>query len=253
MARRCCAFILWDSPNGASVPQISPIDLFAFGWFLAWWIGYTLYSDRAARKGTNLVAAMARQRAQWMRQMVGGENRMVDVAIVRNLIRTSSFFASTSMIILAGLVAALGASEKAIRIVATVPMVSTPSRLEWELHLIALILIFIYAFFKFTWSIRQLSYCTIQIGAMLPSTRADEECFRRSDCIARIATLAASHYNRGLRAYYFAAVLAASFIHPVVLIIAATWLVLVLYRREFHSNTVAILRASELAPGGADG
>ncbi len=169
--------------------QISPIELFAFGWFLVWWVGYTAYSDRAARKGTNLVGAMARQREQWMRQMVGRDNRMVDVAIVRNLIRTSSFFASTSMLILAGLIAALGASEKAVRIVATVPLVSELSSLQWEMHLLALILIFIYAFFKFTWSIRQLSYCSIQIGAMVPSAKADPDCFRRSDCIARIATL----------------------------------------------------------------
>lgn len=233
--------------------QISPIDLIAFGWFLAWWIGYSVYSDRAAKKGTNLVAAMARQREQWMRQMVGRDNRMVDVAIVRNLIRTSSFFASTSMLILAGLVAALGASDKAVRIVATVPLVSQLSQQQWEMHLIVLILIFIYAFFKFTWSIRQLSYCSIQIGAMVPAAKADPDCLRRSDCIARIATLAAGHYNRGLRAYYFAAALAASFIHPIVLIVASTWLVLVLYRREFHSNTLAILRDSELASGGVDG
>ena len=85
------------------MPQIEMIDLFAFAWFLLCWIGYTLYSDRAAAKGNNLVGAMARQRELWMRQMVGRDNRMVDVQIVRAINRNSTFFASTSMLILAGL------------------------------------------------------------------------------------------------------------------------------------------------------
>lgn len=229
--------------------QISPIDLFAFAWFMLCWIGYTVYSDRGAEKGgNNLVGVMARQREQWMRQMVGRDNRMADVAIVRLLIRTSTFFASTSMLILAGLLTVLGATEKTVHLVANVPLVSELTSFQWELRLLLLTLIFVYTFFKFSWSIRQLTYCAIQIGAMAPMAKADEDCFRRSACIANIATLAARHSNRGLRGYYFAAALAASFIHPVALIVAASWVVLVLYRREFRSNTVAILRDSEAMP-----
>jgi len=238
------------------VPEIDHIDLFAFVWFLACWIGYTLYSDYGAAKGNNLVGAMARQREQWMRQMLGRENRMVDLQIVRNLSRIAAFFASTSMLILAGLVTVMGATDKAVRIVATVPLISELTLLQWEMRLIGMILIFVYAFFKFSWAIRQLSYVAIQIGAMVPSSVLDEDCYRRSDCIARIVTLAAKHSNRGLRGYYFATALAASFIHPVALIVAATWVVIVLYRREFRSHTLAILRASEApakSAGAADG
>jgi uncharacterized membrane protein len=207
------------------VPEIDHLDLFAFAWFALCWVGYTLYSDRGAEKGDNLVGAMAHQRVQWMHQMLGRDNRMVDIQIVRNLSRIAAFFASTAMLILAGLVTVLGSTDKAVRIVATVPFVS--------------------AFFKFSWSIRQLSYCSIQIGAMVPSTKVDDDCFRRADCIAEIMTLAAKHSNRGLRAYYFATALSASFIHPLALFVAATWVVIVLYRREFRSQTVAKLRASE--------
>jgi uncharacterized membrane protein len=232
-------------PAGVSVPQIAYIDLFSFAWFLACWIGYTLYSDRTAEKGKGLVGAMERQRIHWMHQMVGRDNRMVDLQIVRSLSRTSSFFASTSMLILAGLVTVLGATDRTVSAVAEVPLVSRLTQLEWELRLIALTMVFVYTFFKFTWSIRQLSYCAIQVGAMVPANAATEDCIRRSTCIARIATLAARHFNRGLRGYYFAAVLATSFIHPAALIVATTWLILVLYRREYHSNTLALITASE--------
>ena len=57
-------------PAGVSVPQAAQIELFAFAWFISCWIGYTLYSDRAAGKARGLVGAMERQREHWMRQMV---------------------------------------------------------------------------------------------------------------------------------------------------------------------------------------
>jgi len=231
------------------VHQIDYIDLFAFAWFLACWIGYTLYSDYGAAKGNNLVGAMARQRRQWMRMMLGRDNRVVDLQIVRNLNRIATYFASTSMLILAGLVTVLGSTDKAVRIVATVPLVSELTLLQWELRLLAMVLIFVYAFFKFSWTIRQLSYVAIQIGAMPPANAVTEDCYRRADSIADIATLAAKHSNRGLRGYYFASALSTSFIHPAALIIASTWVVLVLYRREFRSQTHENLRASE-APAG---
>ena len=227
------------------MPQAVQIELLAFAWFIACWIGYTLYSDRTAGKGKGLVGAMERQREHWMRQMVARDNRMVDVAIVRNLTRTSSFFASTSMLILAGLVTVLGAMEKTVGAVSGLPLISQLTPLQWEVRLIALTMIFVYTFFKFTWSIRQLTYCSIQVGAMMPAGKADEDCIRRSASIARIATLAARHFNRGLRGFYFAAALAASFIHPAALIVATTLLVLVLYRREYHSNTLALISQSE--------
>lgn len=230
------------------MPQISHIELFAFAWFFASWMGYTLYSDRTAEKGKGLVGAMARQREHWMRQMVLRDNRMVDLTIVRTLTRTSSFFASTSMLVLAGLVTVLGATDKTVSAVSGVPFISRLTPLEWEVRLIVLTVIFVYTFFKFTWSIRQLTYSAIQMGAMAPASAASEDCFRRSECIARIATLAARHFNRGLRGYYFAAVFATSFIHPAALIVATTWLLLVLYRREYHSNTLALVAASEGAP-----
>lgn len=231
--------------------EIDLLDLSGFAWFLLCWIGYTIFSDRGAAKGANLVGAMARQRESWMRQMLARDNRMVDIQIIRNLNRTSAFFASTSILILAGLVTVLGSTDRAIQIVADVPLVSELTLLQWEVRLLGLILIFVYAFFKYAWSVRLLGYASIQVGAMVPSSAVDEDCERRCLCIANIVTLAGKHSNRGLRGYYFAAALAASFIHPIALMIATTWLVLVLYRREFHSRTLHTLRASE--SGGSTG
>lgn len=229
---------------GDDVSHFSNLDLIAIGYFLALWIGYTHYADHRGAKNANLIGTMAAHRDAWMRQMLGRDNRMVDLQIIRNLTRTGVFFASTSILILAGLVTVMGAADKAIGLFEDLPLVSRLGPLEVELRLAAMCLIFIYAFFKFAWSIRQLSYCTIQIGAMDPSSALKDECDERCLYISQLATLAAKHSNRGLRSYYFAMALLAWFLHPYALIAATTFVVLVMYRREFRSRTLQILRDS---------
>lgn len=226
--------------------NISQLDIAAIAWLFLCWAGYNFYTDRIGRERGNLIGAMARQRGEWMRMMLGRENRMLDLQIIRNYTRTSTFFASTSMIVLAGLITVMGATDKAVRLVANLPFVSELSAIEWELRLLLLVLVFVYAFFKFVWSTRQISYCAVLVGAMAPSTQVDDECRDAAQDIANLATLAAIHFNRGVRAYYFATAMLAWFVHPVALMIAVTWVVIVLYRREFRSRTLSLLRDSRL-------
>lgn len=231
---------------GVIVPQatffdLSTLDLVALACFIACWIGYTVFSDQMGERYGNLSATMARQREMWMTQMVGRDNRMVDLQVIRNLTRTGIFFASTSLLILAGLVTVLGATDQAIMLLVNIPYVARLTPFEWELRILLLIVMIIYSFFKFAWSVRQLSYCAIQVGGVEPATKATEETFARAKCIARLATLAAHHFNRGQRTYYFAMALLAWFVHPIALIVTSIWVVLVLYRREFHSRTLRIL------------
>ncbi len=229
---------------GDDVSYFSTLDLIAIGYFLAVWIGYTYFADEIGPKKANLIGTMAAHRDAWMLQMLARDNRMVDLQIMRNLTRTGVFFASTSILILAGLVAIMGATEKAVSLFENLPLVSRLGPLEVEIRLAAMCLIFIYAFFKFAWSIRQLSYCTIQIGAMDPSSALTDDCNERCRYISQLATLAAKHSNRGLRSYYFAMALLAWFLHSFALIAAASLVVLVMYRREFRSKTLQILRES---------
>ena len=56
-------------------------------------------------------------------------------------------------------------------------------------------------------------------------------------------SIAGEHANRGLRAYYCAIAALAWFFHPVLLIIATTWVVLILARRDLL--TLAFLLAGD--------
>ena len=97
--------------------EISTADILSLTWFAIVWVGYTWYADRGPWPKHSLRAVMHTHREEWMRQMALRDNRVADVNILRNLLQGVSFFASTTLLILAGLLAILGASDRGIEIV----------------------------------------------------------------------------------------------------------------------------------------
>ena len=225
--------------------QITPLDSIAFIWFSLWWLGYTLYAKRAMKSKSCLAHELDRYRLEWMTRLLKRDMRIADATIIAHLERNGAFFASSTLLILAALFAMLGATEQAISIVSEIPYAVTDSRQEWELKILLLICIFIYSFFTFTWSMRQYNFCAIMIGgAPMPDDEGvDQESRQRfASQAARLIDLAANQFNYGLRAYYFGLAVLGWFIHPVLFMIAVVLVVLVLFRREFHSKTLHALR-----------
>lgn len=222
------------------MPQIPLPDVLALLWFVVLWIGYTQYADRWARRSRSLRAVMHGHRYEWMQRMLARDNRMVDAGVVGNLQQSVSFFASTTLLILAGLMTLLGASEKAIVLIREIPFAGKPTLALWELKLLVLIVIFVHAFFKFTWGLRQFNYTSILIGAAPPPegvTGADAYARR----VAEVSTRASKDFNQGLRAYYLSLAALAWFINPWAFMAATTLVIGVLYWREYHSAALATL------------
>lgn len=229
------------SLEGDILANFSPYDYLAIAAFFILWTGYSRYSENLSAGRTNLVSVMADRRQAWMAQMLSRDNRIVDIQILRSLGGSASFFASTSILVLAGLIAVLGATDKAIELLRDFPFSISVSRELWEVKVLTLIVVFIYAFFKFGWAMRQLNYCSIMVGSVGSNedvTDADRERARNA---ANVATIASTHTNRGIRAYYFGLALLAWHIHPLALIASTLTVVLVLYRREFHSRTLRLI------------
>ncbi|BBK43255.1 hypothetical protein STVA_32750 [Allostella vacuolata] len=158
--------------------------------------------------------------------------------------RSVTFFTSTTIFILGGLLAVLGAADRARDILQGVPFTAETSKIFWEMKILVLLVAFTYAFFKLTWSIRQFNYCCILLGAAPPPDGDAAELASCAARAARLANLAGDNFNSGLRAYYFALAALCWFVHPAMFILATIWVVLVLYRREFRSRThAALLRA----------
>jgi uncharacterized membrane protein len=207
--------------------------------FLACWAGYALVVDSPRFTGQSLMQRVDEYRRVWMRQMLVRENRMVDVQIVQVLVQNVSFFASSAILIVGGFVAVLGASEQARAIAAEIPFAERSSPLVWDLKILLLIVVFVYAFFKFTWSLRQFNYVAILIGAAPyndePATLA------LADTMATVAGRASDHFNRAMRAYYFGLAALSWFIQSWLFALCSVLVVIIIYRREHRSAVLAVL------------
>ena len=222
--------------------DIPTADIVSLMWFVAIWVGYTWYADRGSWRKRSLRAVMHTHRMEWMRQMVLRDNRVADVNILRNLLQGVAFFASTTLLILVGLLTVLGSTDRAIEIVRALPLAAKTTHVQWELKLLVLGVIFVHAFFKFTWALRQFNYCSVLIGAAPKSS--DNDYARRA---AEVSTNASKDFNQGLRAYYFSLAALGWFVHPWVFMAATTLVLVVLYLREHYSTTIKML-----LPGGID-
>lgn len=228
------------------MPKIPLIDWFVLAWFVSCWAGYTYFAQRKSGKTASLVVAMRIYRREWFKHMLGHENRIGDIAALNSLLTGATFFASTSLLILGGLVAMLGTTERVIEVVADLPFARRDSEFVWLIKIILLIVIFVYAFFKFTWSIRQFNFCAVLIGAA-PHTDRPEEQEDFVGTITSVASFAAENFNQGLRAFYFALAALTWFLHPWLFVTVSALVVYILHEREFHSETLhALTRPSSI-------
>ena len=216
----------------------------ALGWFLACWIGYSYYAEWRGRDTACLASVLHLYRQDWMRRLLLRENRIADASVIGNLERNASFFASSTLIILAGILTVLGASERAVSLLADIPMVQQASQGMSEIKLLCLAMVFVYAFFTFSWCMRQYNFAAVLVGsAPMIGERHVSEQERKAFAAraARVISMAANQFNFGLRSYYFGMTMLAWFVSPWLFMLLSTGVVLVLYRREFHSDVLDVM------------
>ena len=228
------------------MPKFALIDCFVLVWFLLCWVGYTYFAQRKSDEVPSLVVSMLIYRREWFKHMLGRDNRIGDIAALNSLLNGATFFASTTLLILGGLCAMLGTTSRVIDIADDLPFALHESGLVWLIKIVLLIAVFVNAFFKFTWSIRQYNFCAVLVGAAPHTDRPDEhEDF--VDAITSVASFAAENFNHGLRAFYFALAALTWFLHPWMFAAASALVVYLLYWREFHSKALyALTRPSTI-------
>jgi len=217
------------------------MDVVALVLLVAAWAAYQWYADYGRPARPRLGREMDRFVRGWIERMVERDNRMVDVNVLRNLMRSSQFFASTTMLILGALVALMGYAERASSVVAELPFGQQVSIRLWELKILVLLLIFVYAFFKFSWSLRPFGFSSILVGAARKPPGNASEYAADIDRIAVILIFANRNFNQGLRAYYFGVAALSWFLHPALMIAVTLGVLYVLHQREFRSRTLEIL------------
>ncbi len=231
----------------AELLRLLPLaDWAGLAFFFAAWAGYAVFAKRRSRTQPSFLGSSNHFRRQWMLQTTYREVRVLDGVVVQQLSSTASFFASTTILIIGALVAVLGATEQASDLVREIPFAARTSLLVFDFKVVVLAAIFVYAFFRFTWCIRQYSVGVLMVAAAPEAASITDEAKRQAfaDRAGRVMGLAAESFNDGLRAYYMSFAAASWFISPWAMLAATAAVTGVLYRREFRSEVLQAMGSS---------
>jgi uncharacterized membrane protein len=218
-------------------PDLTALDAAALLLFAAIWLAYNTLFDGRLLRPNSINAKMVAVREAWMTRLLRRDNRIVDATLIGHSIRSATFFASTTILVIAGLVGVIGSAERVHGAVTNLSvLLRAGSQALFEFKIFMLISIFVYAFFKFTWAIRQFNYFSAIIGSA-PDAGVDPV----DDDLARRMALILSHavwqLNAGIRAYYFGLAALGWFVHPLFFMIMTVLMTSVLVRRQLASPT----------------
>jgi uncharacterized membrane protein len=210
------------------------LDLLALGWFLLAWAIHAFVVERSEWRLRSLNYRMDEARRDWMQEMVQRDVRIVDTQIMASLHQGTAFFASTSLFAIGGALALLRSTDEVMDIFRALPFAAQTTRTIFEIKVVGLLVIFVYAFFKFAWSYRLFNYVAIQLGATPPAKQAKTKAARdHVQRVARLITVAGRHFNRGQRAIFFALGYLGWFVNGYVFAAATAAVLFVILMRQF--------------------
>lgn len=222
------------------------LNIIALISFITCWVGYTEFARKKA-KTTNCIARCLHQhRIHWMYEVLMRDIKVGDAALLANLERNIAFFASSTLLVLAGVLTLFAQVEKLEEVIASIPYAAFPNHTVIQLKLGLLAFIFVMAFFQFTWSMRQYGFLNVMIGAAPFDEKGERETLKEyAKQMAVVQDQAAHSYNYGLRSYYFSMAAICWFFHPLLFILASMFVVYTLYIREFRSKAVRAITAGQ--------
>lgn len=221
------------------------LDAIAFAVFVAAWIAYHHLMEGKWAERRSLNRRMDDFRLEWMQRMVARDNRIVDAQIVAALQNGTAFFASTSLLAIGAALAILQSTDAVMKLFADLPFV-TPHRTSWELKTLGITLIFANAFFKFGWAYRLFNYTTILLGSTPPPSEASTaQAQAHVRKVARMATIAGRHFNRGQRSFFFAIGYLGWYINAWAFMLATVAIFAVMTNRQFGRDSHWVLDEPE--------
>lgn len=221
--------------------DFSFLDGLALFWLLFIWWGYHNILNFFGQNLKTLNNQLHDIRTAWMLNLMSRPNQIVDASLIGHVLRSTSFFANTTILVLAAVIGIYGAADKAYETITQIPFAVATSQRLFSIKLMLVIVMFAYAFFRFTWSIRQYTYAISFMGAA--PLNCDNEEYRQLTAIniSDMLTQAMQSFNAGLRCYYYALATVTWFTGPIEFILCVTCVFCVLVRRQFKSQTRQII------------
>lgn len=229
-----------------ALPYLSLLDWAALSVFLLCWTGYDWVSERSHWGGAGLVRTSQRYRLEWAYRLLERDVRVTDSTLISNLANSIGFYANTTIYIIAGLVAAMGAADKLVSVASELPFASQTNRELLEIKLLLVLACLVFAYFKFTWALRQFNLLSILVGAAPHGSSLHPEIRSYAQRLAGINNLAGDDFNRGIRAYYFGLAASGWLLSPVVLGALSVLILIILYRRDYCSEALKLLREDDV-------
>lgn len=215
------------------------LDLVALLLLFGSWAFIGLLIDNAPKRWPSVSVLMAQYRREWMLEMITRDPRIFDAHILGTLRQGTSFLASATLIAIGGSLALLGDLDQVIGIAGDLTPGQEPI-VVWEVKILVILLFLANAFLKFVWSNRLFGYCAVLMAAV-PNDASDPRALIRARKAGEINITAARGFNRGLRSLYFALATTAWILGSEALLLATVVTVLLLLRREFASQSRAVL------------
>ncbi|MEM9966836.1 MAG: DUF599 domain-containing protein [Pseudomonadota bacterium] len=217
----------------------SALDGIAVLLLISFWLLIGWRIEHPAEHRPSVSKIMARYRQAWMQQMITRQPRIFDAQTIATLRQGTAFFASTAVIAIGGALALLGNAEGLITVTAQLTRQDQSSFMV-ELKLLLIVFFLTNAFLKFVWANRLFGYCSVVMAAV-PNDPQDPDASSMARQAADLNVTAARSFNRGLRSVYFGLASVSWLGGPVLLITASTLTVVVIWRREFASQSRQIL------------
>ncbi|GGL75658.1 DUF599 domain-containing protein [Wenxinia marina] len=211
---------------------LGPYDLAALALLLVAHLATGWRIEHPGGRRPSVTVMMADHRRAWMKVFLTRDVRIFDSQILGTLRQGTSFFASTTLLSVGGVLALIGNPSP---LTGAEGLLGHAPELLWQVRLLPVALLLAHAFLRFVWAHRLFGYCAVLMAAV-PEDRADPTGPRLARIAGEINVRAAWNFNRGLRSMYFALGAMAWLFGAAALAVAVVTVVWVLWSREFRSE-----------------
>ncbi|SMY06195.1 hypothetical protein LOM8899_00317 [Flavimaricola marinus] len=224
-------------------PILTLLDVVALALLVICWLGIGLLIEHPGGRRPSVTILMAEYRREWMRELLTRDVRIFDSQILASLRQGTSFFASTCLLAVGGVLALIGNTDPLEDVAEGLTHTDSPVLL-WQIKLMLVALFLTHAFLKFVWANRIFGYCSVMMAAV-PLDPKNPKAATRASMAGELNIRAAWNFNRGLRSMYFALGSLAWLLGAVPLMVATGAVVWLLWSREFASSARKIVLTDE--------
>lgn len=220
--------------------HIQPFEAIALAILWLAYLGFGWIIEHPPKSRPSVSVLMEDYRREWMRTFVTRVPRIFDATVIESLRQGTAFFASASMIAIGGGVALIGNAGTVQRLADELPLAGNGTGPDLAVRMLPVIGFLANALLKFVWANRLFGYCSVLMAAV-PNDPEHPAAYHRAAQAAEINITAARSFNRGLQSIYFALAALGWLIGPWGLLAGTLLASGVLLRREFRSQSRAVL------------